>query len=164
MPPTTIDKVEYLSGRLGGKATLDGMMPVLIKMFEDEGLPALKYEGQTGHPIDGHRLLDYARTLPDPHRTQTALKDALLTQYFHHGRSMTDHDALLSAAEVAGLDLARAKAVLASDAHKDEVLDRHAQAKASGISAVPVYRINGEIIPGGSGAEFLKAFGKLAAQ
>ena len=42
MPPTTIDKVEYLSGRLGGKATLDGMMPVLIKMFEDEGLPALK--------------------------------------------------------------------------------------------------------------------------
>lgn len=107
----------------------------------------LAYEGQTGHPIDGHRLLDYARTLPDPHRTQTALKDALLTKYFHHGCSMTDHDALLSAAEVAGLDLARAKAVLASDAHKDEVLDRHAQAKASGISAVPVYRINGEIIP-----------------
>ena len=45
------------------------------------------------------------------------------------------------------MDLARAKAVLASDTHKDEVLDRHAQAKASGISAVPVYRINGEIIP-----------------
>ena len=65
------------------------------------------------------------------------LKHALLRAYFAEGQDVSDHAVLARLAEGVGLDGERARAILASGAHADDVR-LHEQFFAShGIQAVP---------------------------
>jgi predicted DsbA family dithiol-disulfide isomerase len=83
--------------------------------------------------FDAHRLLHWAET----QGRQRELKHALLKANFTDQRPINDPDVLAAAAISAGLDEARARAILASDEYAAEVRQAEAKWRDAGIQAVP---------------------------
>ena len=111
--------------------------------------------------FDAHRLLHWAEL----EGRQPALKHALLKAYFTDGENPSDHEVLVRLAGQAGLDTARARAVLASDEFAAEVREREAFYVDQGIHAVPAVIIdNRHLIQGGQPVEvFERALRQIAA-
>ena len=105
--------------------------------------------------FDAHRLLHWAglpTTVPDG--LQTALKKALLQAYFTHGESPASHQVLLRVAGEVGLDVERAREILAGDAYAAQVRERERYYIDAGIHAVPAVVINDRhLISGGQPVE-----------
>jgi predicted DsbA family dithiol-disulfide isomerase len=83
--------------------------------------------------FDAHRLLHWAGLAG----RQRELKEALFTLNFTEQKSTSDHEALLTAVEKAGLDVASARDVLASGRYADEVRAEENKWRQAGINAVP---------------------------
>ena len=113
--------------------------------------------------FDAHRLLHWAGL--EGAERQRALKKALFAAYFTQGRSMEDHDVLAQAAAAAGFDAQRAREVLASGAHADEVREQERFYTERGIQAVPAVVINDRhLVQGGQPHEvFEQALRRVAA-
>lgn len=100
--------------------------------------------------FDAHRLLHWAGL----EGKALALKRALLMAYHGRGENPARHDVLLRAAAAAGLDVERARAVLASPAHGDAVRAAVRHWQQQGISAVPSVVVNQRhLIQGGQSRE-----------
>ncbi|MFN0315772.1 MAG: DsbA family protein, partial [Burkholderiales bacterium] len=112
--------------------------------------------------FDAHRLLHWAEEVDLG--KQKALKEALFTAYFSDGQSPASHEVLARVAGEAGLDAARARAILASNEYADEVREREKYFLDHGIHTVPAVIINGRhLISGGQPAEvFEQALRKIA--
>jgi predicted DsbA family dithiol-disulfide isomerase len=114
--------------------------------------------------FDAHRLLHWAGET-DPAK-QSLLKKALFKAYFTDGRSPADHAVLLDAVKSAGLDEARAKAILESDEFEAEVRHQEGYYQEHGIHAVPAVIVNDRhLIQGGQPPEiFEEALRQIAAE
>lgn len=119
--------------------------------------------GRIYNTFDAHRLLHWAGQ-EGAAGQQEALKMALFSAYFTEGQNPGDHAVLLRAAESAGLSVARAREVLATDAFAEEVREREAFYQQHGIHSVPAVIINGRhLIQGGQPVEvFEQALRQLA--
>jgi len=115
--------------------------------------------------FDAHRLLHWAGE-EGAAGAQAALKHALFTAYFTEGLNPGDHGVLLRAAADAGLDVDRARSVLASGEFADAVREREAFYQQHGIHSVPAIIINDRhLIQGGQPVEvFEQALRQIAAQ
>jgi predicted DsbA family dithiol-disulfide isomerase len=113
--------------------------------------------------FDAHRLLHWA-ALEDGER-QHALKWALLKAYFTDGLSPGDHEVLAQAAAQAGLDIVRARQILAGDEFADDVREREQFYLENGIHAVPAVIVNDRhLIQGGQPPEvFEQALRQIAS-
>jgi predicted DsbA family dithiol-disulfide isomerase len=113
--------------------------------------------------FDAHRLLHWAELVGDD--KQKALKEALFKAYFTDGQSPASHEVLARVAGEVGLDAARAREILASDAYADEVREREQFYLNQGIHSVPAILINDRhLISGGQPAEvFEQALRQIAA-
>jgi len=113
--------------------------------------------------FDAHRLLHWAETVSLA--KQKALKEALFAAYFTEGQSPGSHDVLARVAGEVGLDLAHAKAVLASDQYAAEVRAQEQFYTGQGIRSVPAVIINDKhLISGGQPVEvFEQALRQIAA-
>ena len=108
--------------------------------------------GRIVNTFNAHRLLHWAGL--EGEGRQLALKTALLAAY--HGRAeRVDHDEVLCAAVAeAGLDVARAQAILASDEYAAEVRAAERRWQMAGIRSVPAVVINDRhLISGGQPPE-----------
>ena len=114
--------------------------------------------------FDAHRLLHWAEEEEGGGR-QLALKEALFKAYFTDGESPGSHEVLARVAGEVGLDIDRAKAVLASGEYADAVRQREQFYLQQGIHAVPAVIINDKhLISGGQPAEvFEQALRQIAA-
>ncbi len=113
--------------------------------------------------FDAHRLLHWAGE--EGQGLQLALKQALFKAYFTDGDSPGSHEVLARVAGEAGLDAARAKAILASDDYAEAVRERENFYLQQGVHAVPAVIINNKhLISGGQPAEvFEQALRQIAA-
>ena len=113
--------------------------------------------------FDAHRLLHWAETVSPA--LQKALKEGLFKAYFTDGQSPASHEVLARVAGEAGLDEARARAVLASDEFAGEVREREQFYLGQGIHSVPAIIINDKhLISGGQPVEvFEQALRQIAA-
>jgi predicted DsbA family dithiol-disulfide isomerase len=113
--------------------------------------------------FDAHRLLHWAAQ--EGGERQRALKKALLAAYFTEGRSPGDHDVLVQATAKAGLDVVRAREILAGDEFAAEVREREQFYQGHGIHAVPAVIVNDRhLIQGGQPPEvFEQALRQIAA-
>jgi len=113
--------------------------------------------------FDAHRLLHWAAL--EGGERQHALKKALLKAYFTEGRSPADREVLAEAAAQAGLDVARAREMLAGDDYAAEVREREQFYLENGIHAVPAVIVNDRhLIQGGQPPEvFERALRQIAA-
>ena len=104
--------------------------------------------------FDAHRLLHWAAL----EGRQRALKHALLEAYFSDGADVSDAAMLTRLAGAAGLDAARAQAILASDTYAAEVRERERHYTDRGIRAVPSVIVNDRhLIQGGQPVETFEA-------
>jgi predicted DsbA family dithiol-disulfide isomerase len=112
--------------------------------------------------FDAHRLLHWAEL----EGRQRELKHALFEAYFTDGEDPSDHEVLVRRAAAVGLDAQRAREVLSSDAHADDVRERERFFQEHGIHAVPAVIINDRhLIQGGQPVEvFERALRQLAAE
>lgn len=114
--------------------------------------------------FDAHRLLHWAETVSAD--KQKALKQALFKAYFTDGQSPGSHEVLARVAGEVGLDVARAKEILASDEYAGDVRKREQFYQQLGINSVPAVIINDRhLISGGQPAEvFEQALRQIAAE
>ncbi|MBS0343486.1 MAG: DsbA family oxidoreductase [Proteobacteria bacterium] len=112
--------------------------------------------------FDAHRLLHWAE-LEDVAK-QRKLKKSLFKAYFTDGLNPSDADLLIRLAGEAGLDTARARDILASDAYAAETRAREQLYTGAGIHSVPAIIIdNKHLISGGQPAEiFERALRQIA--
>ena len=119
--------------------------------------------GRIYNTFAAHRLLHWAG-LASPER-QLALKKALLVACHSDSQAMESPEVLLAAVAQAGLDVARASQILASDEFTAEVREAQAFYGRQGIHSVPAVIINDRhLISGGQpAAVFEQALRQIAA-
>jgi predicted DsbA family dithiol-disulfide isomerase len=106
--------------------------------------------------FDAHRLLHWAAT--EGREQERALKHALLRAYFTDGVDVSSHDALTRVVDDAGLDVARARQVLASDEYAEAVREQERLYSGRGIHSVPAVIINDRhLISGGQPVEIFES-------
>ncbi|MDW5444327.1 DsbA family oxidoreductase [Polaromonas sp. SM01] len=117
--------------------------------------------GRIYNTFDAHRLLHWA----EEEGRQLALKEALFKAYFTDGENPGSHEVLARVAGEVGLNVARAKAILASDEYADVVREREQFYQRQGIHSVPAIIINDKhLISGGQPVEvFEQALRQIAA-
>lgn len=149
----------------GGQNTLEhitqkyGIGPEQIRANRDmirERAGAVGYvmnssdEGRIYNTFDAHRLLAWARE----EGRQLELKRQLFVLNFADQSDPGDHDALVAAAEAAGLDGAAARSVLESDRYAEQVRSEEALWQGRGINSVPAVVVNERyLISGGQPPE-----------
>ena len=86
--------------------------------------------------------------------------EALFDAYFARGCDVGDIEVLAEVASAAGYEGGRARAVLAGDTGRAEVVREDARARAAGMSGVPCFILDGRVaIPGAAEPEvFLRVF------
>jgi predicted DsbA family dithiol-disulfide isomerase len=100
--------------------------------------------------FDAHRLLAWAGSAGKQHE----LKRQLFVVNFTDQTDPGDHDALVEAARIVGLDPAEARAVLSSDRYAAEVRKDEALWQSRGITGVPAVIVNDRyLISGGQPPE-----------
>ena len=118
---------------------------------------------RTWNTFDAHRLLHWAAAeAPD---RQLPLKRALLVANFSEGRDVSDHAVLAEVAAGVGLDMERARAVLAGGDFADAVRDAEKFFQGLGIGSVPAVIVERKhLISGGQPPEvFERALREIAA-
>ena len=121
--------------------------------------------GRIWNTFDAHRLLHWA-AIEGAAGRQHALKKALLAACHTRSEAMGDHGVLLACVQEAGLDEARAQAILASDEFAQAVREREAFYTSAGIHSVPAVIINDQhLISGGQpAAVFEQALRQIASE
>lgn len=97
--------------------------------------------------LDAHRLTQYVNSLGDAALTKR-VSDLLFDAYFGQNLKLADHAVLLGVAQEAGLDMAKVKEVLDSNAFYDEVRADENFIMNHGVNAVPFFIIDNKGIMG----------------
>ena len=162
MPAEGEDTVEHLSRKYGASpAQLAATRETLRQRGAEVGF-SFGERPRVWNTFDAHRLLHWAGL----EGRQRELKHALLAAYHTHAQNPASHEVLLRLCEEVGLDVTRARAILAGDEFADEVRERERFYQQQGISAVPSVIINDRhLIQGGQPPEaFERALRTLAAE
>jgi predicted DsbA family dithiol-disulfide isomerase len=119
--------------------------------------------GRVYNTFNAHRLLHWAEG--QGAGAQHQLKKAFLESYQGRAECVEDAEVLLAGVAAAGLDVAAAREVLASDAHTAEVRERQHFYTQAGIRSVPAVIINDKhLISGGQPVEvFEQALRRIAS-
>jgi predicted DsbA family dithiol-disulfide isomerase len=166
MPAGGQDISEHLTQKYGSSAEQQAQIRDTIRQrgadvgfaFNPSG------RGRIYNTFAAHRLLHWAG-MESPER-QLALKQALLVACHSNSLAMESTEVLLAAVAQAGLDVARASQILASDECTAEVREAQAFYSSQGIHSVPAVIINNRhLISGGQpAAVFEQALRQIAAQ
>ena len=163
MPPEGEDAAEYIARKYGRPPEqLEETRAILRERGAEVGF-AFGDRQRIWNTFDAHRLLYWAGEQPGA--GQAALKHALLAAYHARSENPSDHKVLLRAVAEAGLDVERAKKILASDEYGAEVRTREDHWQALGIHSVPSAVVDGRhLISGGQPAHiFEQALRQIAA-
>jgi len=161
LPPEGEDIAHYVARKYGSTAAELAGRQALIRSRGAEVGFTFGPRTRVWNTFDAHRLLHWAGL----EGRQRQLKHALLAAYHTRGENPGAHDVLLRAAGEAGLDLGRARAVLASDEFAAEVRERVRHWQALGIHSVPSVIVDERhLIQGGQPVEvFEQALREIAA-
>lgn len=100
--------------------------------------------------FDAHRLIHWAGL----QGKQLELKHILFEMYFTNNRNTADHEVLIEAASLAGLDPEQASDVLTSRQYSEEIRTEQAFWRSRGVSSVPSIIIDRKyLISGGQPAD-----------
>ncbi len=157
MPAEGQDKREHLAEKYG--ATPEQILQNrqhIVQRGADLGI-VFNYQedSRVYNTFDAHRLLHWA----EEHDLQTDLKLALFDLYFTENGDPSDKSSLLDVVKRVGLDVEKAKDILASDAYTQAVREQQALYQQAGIHSVPAFIFNDKhLISGGQPIEVFEKF------
>ena len=163
MPPEGEDTIEHLTRKYGASPERLAATREMLRQRGAELGFTFGERPRIWNTFDAHRLLHWAG-LESPAR-QRALKHALLKAYHTDAQNPGDTEVLLALCAEVGLDVERARAILAGDEFAEAVRERERHWQALGIHAVPSVVIDERhLIQGGQPPEaFERALRQLAA-
>jgi len=140
-------RAAYLEAKFGGAAAADAIY-ARVRAVGAEVDIAFAFERIRVQPntLAAHRLIAWAQQRGDAE----ALVERLFRAYFTEGRPIGEVDELVALAAEAGLPAEEARAMLLSDAYKDEVEAECREAREAGISGVPFFIFNGRTAVSGA--------------
>lgn len=147
MPEEGMDRREYLETKFGGK---DGAIKVYSQIDQTaqaDGL-TLDFAGikRTPNTLDAHRLIHWAGI----EGKQNAVVDRLFKAYFKEGRDISEHSVLVRIASAAGLDGNAVQKLLDSEADKEDIKARDANARTKGVTGVPCFIVDNHYVVNGA--------------
>jgi predicted DsbA family dithiol-disulfide isomerase len=162
MPSEGEDAAEHLARKYGASPEQLAATRATLRQRGAEVGFVFGERPRVWNTFDSHRLLHWAGL----EGRQRELKHALLAAYHTHAQNPGAHEVLLRLCTEVGLDVERARAILAGDEFADEVRAAERHWQQQGITAVPSVVIDERhLIQGGQPPEtFERALRKLAAQ
>ncbi len=153
---TSVSYAERLGKKYGTtEAEARTMIDRMTNTAREDGLDFRFDRIKPGNTFDAHRIIHLAGAAHGYAR-QGAVKERLLRAYMTEGEPIGDPDTLVRLGVEAGLDGERVRALLASDAHAEEVRDDENEARELGISGVPFFVLGGVYaVSGAQSAEVL---------
>ena len=146
MPPEGVPKRAYLEAKFG-KDRLVAMNDRLREAARAAGLsldPDLPQ--RMPNTLDAHRLIHWAGI----EGRQTSAKAALMHAYWTQGRDIGDPATLAAIAGEVGMDQALTARLLATDADRDDIAARDADARQKGVNAVPTFLVAQQYVLSGA--------------
>ena len=119
------DRYKGIAGRVQAAAAEEGLVYDSAKMMRQP------------NTTDAHRLIFWASSIGK----SAEMKQRLMDLYFTEGGDLTDREVLVKAAADIGLEAAKVREALASDADLAAVEAAADQAKDAGIDGVPFFII-----------------------
>lgn len=163
MPREGMDRRAYLEAKFGGKEGAVRAYAPVVEHAQAAGL-TIDFEAmqRTPNTLDAHRLIHWAGI----EGKQLAAVDALFAAYFTEGRDIGAADTLADIADSIGMDASVVLRLLASDADRDDIARRDAEARQMGVSSVPTFIVDGKhAVPGAQPPElWTKVIAEIAAQ
>jgi predicted DsbA family dithiol-disulfide isomerase len=140
VPREGLPRDEYLTTKFGSPEKYKGIAGRVQQAAAAEGL-TYAVEKMTRQPntLDCHRLILWAQSS----NKAAEMKQKLMDMYFTEGADLSDREVLVKAAGDVGLDAARIREMLASDADVERVEQAANAAKEAGIDGVPTFIIGG---------------------
>jgi predicted DsbA family dithiol-disulfide isomerase len=161
MPPEGEDTIEHLARKYGASPERLAATREMLRQRGAEVGFTFGERPRIWNTFDAHRLLHWAGL----EGKQRELKHALLTAYHTHAQNPGSAEVLLSLCADVGLDVERARAILAGDEYADTVRENESHWQSLGIHSVPAVIIDDRhLIQGGQPPEaFERALRQLAA-
>lgn len=159
MPKEGISRREYRTKKFGSWQRSQELDAQVAAAGEAEGIHfGFDRIERTPNTLDAHRLI----WLADTEGVQDAVVEALFRAYFTDGRDISDRQTLLDVVAQAGLDRAKAEAVLESGGGQEAIREADELARRVRVEGVPFFVINGKVTLSGAQPPdaFLKAFGQ----
>jgi predicted DsbA family dithiol-disulfide isomerase len=162
MPAEGEDAAEHLARKYGASPERLAQTREMLRQRGAELGFSFGERPRIWNTFDAHRLLHWAGL----EGRQRELKHALLAAYHTHAQNPGDAEVLLALCADVGLDVERARSILAGDEFGAQVREAERFYQEQGISAVPSVIINDRhLIQGGQPPEaFERALRTLAAE
>ncbi|MGP3696444.1 DsbA family oxidoreductase [Rhodobacter sp. NSM] len=151
MPPEGMDRRSYLETKFGGRQAAIEAYSRVQAAAEAAGLEidfaAIR---RTPNTLDAHRLIHWAGL----EGRQTAVVSALFRGYFREGLDIGAPEVLAEIAGRCGMDRDLTFRLLGSDADREDLAARDADARAKGVRAVPTFLVaRRHVVPGAQPVE-----------
>jgi predicted DsbA family dithiol-disulfide isomerase len=147
MPREGMGRRAYLEAKFGGKDKVDQMHARLQAAADQAGVEMdMERMDRMANTLDAHRMIHWAGL----EGRQTAMVSALFRAYFRDGRDIGQPDVLADLAADVGMDRALAARLLATDADRDDIAARDADARSKGVNAVPTFLIDRRYVMSGA--------------
>jgi predicted DsbA family dithiol-disulfide isomerase len=158
MPPEGMPKRAYLDAKFGADR-VSAMNDRLREVARAAGVDLDPDRPATmPNTLDAHRLIHWAGVEGRQHQ----VKGALMRAYWTEGRDIGDHGVLADIAQENGMDPSAIARLLASDADRDDIAARDADARSKGVNAVPTFLIAQHYVV--SGAQPPELWGQVIAE
>ena len=147
LPRTGADRRAYLEAKFGGKANAARAYAQVMQAGEQAGVEInIERIERQPNTLDAHRLIHWAGL----EGRQNAVVTGLFRAYFRDGRDIGNADVLSDIGAAAGMDRAMVARLLATDADRDDLAARDADARAKGVRAVPTFLIARQYVVSGA--------------
>jgi predicted DsbA family dithiol-disulfide isomerase len=147
LPREGADRRAYLEAKFGGKAEAARAYANVMQAAEAAGVEInLDRMDRQPNTLDAHRLIHWAGL----EGRQNAVVNGLFRAYFRDGRDIGNSDTLADIGAAAGMDGAVVARLLATDADRDDLAARDADARRKGVRAVPTFLIARQYVVSGA--------------
>jgi predicted DsbA family dithiol-disulfide isomerase len=159
MPREGMDRATYLEAKFGGRENAARAYAQVEAAAARAGITLeVAKVPFASNTLDAHRLIHWAGI----EGKQNAMVDALFRAYWQDYRNIADRETLAQIAGEVGMDAAATARLLASDADRDDIAARDADARRKGVTAVPTFLIAQQYVV--SGAQPPELWGQVIAE